>query len=131
MAYFRKLVRDPVYARVCIALLSLLFAGGFCLLLPFCFFPMTTKGFVLGVICIAVILIGVYGLYFSIFSSDRSVGKAISNFSLGAGGTAGQGDIVGLLCLLLILVVVFLVVGILAIPIAAIIKYFMPRKFEL
>jgi hypothetical protein len=124
-------VKDPIYVRVCIALVSLLFAGGFCLLLPFCFFPLTAKGSVLGLICTVVILIGVYGLYFSIFSSDRSIGQAMCNFSLGAGGTAGQGDIVGLLFLILILTVIFLVVGIVAIPITVIIKCFMPRKFEL
>lgn len=121
MAYFSNLVNDNLFIRVCVALFSLLVSGLFSLPLLFVEFA---GGFweVIGfLICLTFALGGVYIFFVCLFSNDARLEKLMSRFD------PSGADIIGLLFVGLVLVLV----GIVAIPITMIIRFFMPRNMAL
>jgi len=121
MTYFRNLFNDSLFIRVCIAIFSLLvsclfaipilvgvFGGDFWSLIGFLF-------------CQSMVLGGIYVFCICVFGSDASIEKLIDNFD-----TSGA-DIIGVLFLGL----VFILVGVVALPITMIIRFFMPRSIAL
>ena len=119
MGYWQKLFNDLIYIRVCIALLGLLLSSLFALPLIFCHFNMTFWDLFGVAIVISMILLGIYLLFMSVFANDRGINKMGDYFDLTGA------DIVGVI----FVSIVFIVVGIAAIPITMFIRCFKPRGY--
>lgn len=121
MSYFRDLVNDNLFVRVCVALFSLLVSGLFSLPLLFVEFAGGFWDVISFLICLTSALGGIYIFFVCLFSTDARLEKLMSRLD------PSGADIVGLLFVGLVLILV----GIVAIPITMIIRFFMPRSIAL
>jgi hypothetical protein len=121
MAYFRNLVSDPLFIRVCIAIFSLLVSCLFGLPIFLNVFVGSYWDVIGFLFCLIFTLGGIYVFLVAVFGSDARLEKLMDYFDF------SSADILGLLFLGLVLILV----GVVAIPITMSIRYFMPRNMAL
>lgn len=121
MAYFRNIVNDNLFIRVCIAIFSLLVSSIFGLPILLGVFGGDFWSVIGFLFCQSFVLGGIYVFCICVFGSEASVEKLIDNFDISGADFLGT----------LFLGLVFILVGIVALPITMIIRFFMPRNMAL
>ena len=118
-SYFKRLIDDLLYLRVCVVLASLFFGGLFGLPLWLCHFHLAFWDMLGLVILVGFEFVFAWIMCVALFARDRTFTQMIDLFDLRGA------DFLGVVLVLLL----FVLVGIIAIPITMILRGFKRREF--